>query len=575
MNLSVFHFIRPAGLWALVVWLIVLGCWLKHKRQQAHWLNVCDAELLPYILQRKPVLQSRLPLFASCLASLLAIFAFAGPTWQRVPVPAFRNDAGLVIALDLSRSMNAADIKPSRLVRARYKIADILKQRKDGQTALIVYAGDAFVVTPLTHDNATIASQLEALSPEMMPNVGSRALFAVQKAVELFKQAGLQTGQILLVTDEVKKEEHEEIIKTLSGYQLAVLGVGTEQGAPITLPEGGFLKDALGNIITAKLPRADLQQLASAGGGVYQTISDTDSDLKNVLAAVDKSVQDTVDKQQRDLQVAQWEEKGVYLIWLIVPLAALQFRRGLWGVTFLLLLPIPQNSYALNWQDIWHTPDQQAQQAFNRKNYQQAAEKFENPDWKAAAYYKAKQYENALTALKNPQTADAYYNQGNALARSGKLEQALAAYREALKLKPQDADTLYNKKQVEEALKKQSPPKQNSQNQAQNQPKSGSEQPNKARDTADKKSQNSAADKPTNPDKPTQSAQQDKMQSQSAQDKAARQAQQMKAQQDETQQANAQWLKRIPDDPAGLLRRKFKYQYSQQPNRASDDAQTW
>ena len=117
---------------------------------------MCDAELLPYLLQEKAVNQSRWPLTTGAIAALLVIIALAGPTWQRVPSPVFRNESALVIALDLSRSMDAEDIKPSRLIRARYKIADILKQRKDGQTALLVYAGDAFTVTPLTDDTETI-----------------------------------------------------------------------------------------------------------------------------------------------------------------------------------------------------------------------------------------------------------------------------------------------------------------------------------------------------------------------------------------------------------------------------------
>jgi Ca-activated chloride channel family protein len=203
MNLALFHFIRPYWLLALIPLLIITRLLFKHKLQSGNWINVCDEALLPYILQKKPIKQSRLSLVGLSLASLLTIFSLAGPTWERIPSPAFRNDSGLVIALDLSRSMEAADIKPSRLIRARYKIEDILKARKDGQTALLVYAGDAFTVTPLTNDNATIASQLQALSPDIMPSAGSNMTLAVEKAIALLKQAGLQKGMILVITDSV------------------------------------------------------------------------------------------------------------------------------------------------------------------------------------------------------------------------------------------------------------------------------------------------------------------------------------------------------------------------------------
>ena len=157
MSIADFHFIRPYWLLTLIPWLGVLVLTARHKLQQGNWSKVCDEALLPFILQQKAVNRSRVSLTMGGLASLLAIGALAGPTWERLPAPVFRNDSALVIALDLSRSMDAADIKPNRLVRARYKIADILKQRKDGQTALLVYAGDAFTVTPLTDDTDTIA----------------------------------------------------------------------------------------------------------------------------------------------------------------------------------------------------------------------------------------------------------------------------------------------------------------------------------------------------------------------------------------------------------------------------------
>ncbi|MGR9073187.1 MAG: VWA domain-containing protein, partial [Gammaproteobacteria bacterium] len=162
MNMAEFHFIRPLWLLSLLPYSALLWLAFKNKLGQGDWTGVCDAELLPYILERRAGKTSRGPAVCVAAAAFLAIVALAGPTWERLPSPAFRNDAALVILLDLSRSMDAADVKPSRLVRARYKIADMLKRRKDGQTALAVYAADAFTVTPLTDDVETINSQLSA-----------------------------------------------------------------------------------------------------------------------------------------------------------------------------------------------------------------------------------------------------------------------------------------------------------------------------------------------------------------------------------------------------------------------------
>lgn len=603
MNLAQFHFIRPYWLLAIIPFIVLVAIMLRNKLSQGNWSAVCDAELLPYLLQDKAVNQSRWPLTTGAIAAFMVILALAGPTWQRLPSPVFRNESALVIALDLSRSMDAEDIKPSRLIRARYKIADILKQRKDGQTALLVYAGDAFTVTPLTDDTETIDSQLSALTTDIMPSEGNNTEVVLERAVDLFKQAGLQKGQILLVTDGVNVDETLPAVKALDGYTLSILGVGTADGAPIALPEGGFLKDKQGTIVIPKLDAGDLARLAQAGKGVYQTITANDADIQTLLSAVDKPIQQQ-GKENKNLLLDQWEDKGPWLLLLVLPLAALSFRKGLLCFALLLLLPLPKNSYALEWQDLWKNKDQQAQQAYQNKQFEQAAKLFENPDWKAAAHYQAGEYDKALENLKNNQTALGAYNQGNALAQSGQLEQAIKAYEQALKLNPDDADAKYNKELVEKELEKQKQQQQdNKQDDKQQQSKQDSQQ-QKEGDKSDKSAeQKESEQKPEQSEeqkaseqKPEQSEEKRSEQQKADEQKSSENKEQQnkaeekkpdteKAQQaeqkqdeskekpeqlpsnakpsDEEQQANEQWLKRIPDDPAGLLKRKFKYQYGQ------------
>ncbi|MCK9621807.1 MAG: VWA domain-containing protein [Methylobacter sp.] len=599
MNLAEFHFIRPYWLLALIPYLAILAVMLRNKLSQGNWSAVCDAALLPYLLQEKAVNQSRWPLTAGALAALLAIVALAGPTWERLPSPVFRNDSALIIALDLSRSMDATDIKPSRLVMARYKIADILKQRKDGQTALLVYAGDAFTVTPLTDDTETIDSQLSALNTDIMPSQGSNTVSALEKAVELFKQAGLQKGSILLVTDGVDADKTLAAVKSLDKYQLSILGVGTDDGAPVALPEGGFLKDEQGNIVVPKLNSSELKKLAQAGNGVYQTITANNEDIQAVLTNVDRSVQQQ-GKQNDNLVLDQWAEKGPWLLLLVLPLAALTFRKGLLCFALLLMLPLPKNSYALGWQDLWQTKDQQAQQAYNNKDYEKAAERFENPDWKAAAHYKAGEYDKALESLKSSKSESSAYNQGNALAKAGQLEEAIKAYEKALAVNPNDSDAKHNKEVVEKELEKQ---KQDQQQDDKQQSKDDSQQ-NKDKDQPEKSGeqksdQNKDEEKPEQKPEQKQSdkqpsdenQQQDKAEEKKPEDEKSQQAEQGKDEQnkeqakeqapveaeptDEQQQANEQWLKRIPDDPAGLLKRKFKYQYGQRGRQEKGNADGW
>ncbi|MDP3838393.1 MAG: VWA domain-containing protein, partial [Methylococcales bacterium] len=321
MELTDFHFIRPLWLLAIVPMMVIAFFLWRNKLSRGNWVACCDAELLPFLLEENAANHSRVWLITGVIATLLVIIALAGPTWQRLPSPAFRNEAALVIALNLSPSMDAADIKPSRLTIARYKIADILKQRKDGQTALLVYSGAAFTVTPLTNDINTIDSQLSALTTDIMPTEGNNTAAVLEKAVALFKQTGLQTGQILLVTDAIDLNVALSDVKDMDNFQLSILGVGTEDGAPIALPEGGFLKDEQGSIVITKLNVADLSALAQAGHGRYQTITADDSDIQVLLSTFDKSAQQQ-NKEDSNLKLEQWDDKGAWLLLLVLPLAA-------------------------------------------------------------------------------------------------------------------------------------------------------------------------------------------------------------------------------------------------------------
>jgi len=591
---TAFHFLRPWWLLAIVPAAALLYLLARHKYRRGDWTSVCDAELLPFILQDKPDRIRPGGWFGAALACLLCILALAGPTWERLPSPAFRNDSALVIALDLSQSMNATDIKPSRISRARYKISDILQQRKDGQTALLVYSGDAFTVTPLTTDTATINSQIEALTTDIMPSPGSNTGVAIEKAADLLHQAGLAQGDILLVTDGADADGARQAGRLLGGYRLSVLALGSPEGAPIPLPGGGFLKDARGNIVLARLDSAALSQLAADGHGIFQQVTADDADIER-LGGLFNQVKRNDPNQKTDLMLEQWHEAGPWLLLLVLPWAALHFRKGLLALALLCLLPLPRPASALDWHSLWQTPDQRGQQAFRQQQFQQAAEQFDNPDWRAAAQYKAGRFQEAAETLKDTRSADGHYNRGNALAKTGQLQEALQAYREALKLDPNHADAKYNKelleKQQQEQQKQQNRDRQSSdpsseqnkpqdrQNEQAEQSKPERNQDQSRRPNQDQQpqkpdqSQSQTADKPeqTEDKQPQPEQQTDKPDDarrepkkpqpnqSSSQEQAARPATEL----DETKRANQQLLKRIPDEPTGLLKRKFKYQYGQ------------
>jgi Ca-activated chloride channel homolog len=619
--MSDFHFLRPAWFLALPPMLGLLWLLWQRRLRSRSWQEICDPQLLPHLLLGRSRRRANWPLWLLLAGLLLALTALAGPTWQKQPQPLLRRQSALVILLDLSRSMHAGDLKPSRLERARLKVADILRQRREGQAALVAFAGDAFVVTPLTDDTRTIELLLGSLDPELMPVQGSAPARALELGAELLQRAGLKQGTLLLVTDEDRPQAAEAAARKLKkqGLQLEVLGVGTPEGAPIPLAGGGFFKDAQGSLVLPKLDEPGLRRLAAAGGGRYRRLSIDDSDFSDLLSALDSHRLDRAEPDATRLG-DRWQEAGIWLLWPLALLAAGAFRRG-WLAVFALLLVLPRPAAALSWQELWQRPDQQAHSAFQAGAYQAAGERFENPRWKASALYRAGRFAEALKAQPKAHSADDWYNRGNALARAGQLPAALKAYDQALKLQPDDADTQTNRQLVEQALQQQ---KQQQQDQADQQqrdsdqkqpagePKAQTGQKSESKEQGsqdaaakpqEKSSQQQAGDQGEQNPPPGQAAGQD----QQPKDPSAQGASEQTRQQsdDQSAQANAtqpdqtaepsqqpaqaasatdeapppdaaqrelqQWLQRIPDDPGGLLRRKFLYQYRQRGQQLETD----
>ncbi len=602
-----FHFLRPLWLFAFIPLTVLIGLLIRRRASPSVWARVCDERLLPYILLQPAGRAAHWPVVLFMLGGAFAILALAGPTWERLPVPVFRNQSALVIVLDLSLSMDAADIKPNRLERARYKIADIIHLRRDGQNALVVYAGDAFTVTPLTDDGETIISQLSALATYLMPEQGNRPGNALHLAARLLRQAGLQSGDILLITDSVDFDRTSAVARELKvqSYRVSVLGVGTSEGAPIPMQEGGFVEDEHGRIVIPRLQTTSLKQLAAAGGGAYYTVTTGNGDVTSLLAFIDRRAREE-QRSEDALQIERWEEAGPWLLLGLLPLAALAFRRGYLACLLFFALQAPDSAQALDWSTLWRTPDQAAQKAFQQGDYGRAADAFEQPAWKAAAEYKSGHYEEAAKTLNALNTSDSHYNRGNALAQLRRYPEAIEAYDQALQLDPDNQDARANKELVEKALRQ---PRQQPERRAQP-PQQREEQPDhdapqslqgqQGQSPQDRENNGQASDAQaaaqndnsagagSKPDQPEGASEQAR-QAPNAEPEPGRigNAEPKNGQkpvtsdaentsQDEAQQANEQWLRRIPDDPGGLLKRKFYYQYQQrQRQRRQPGEEKW
>lgn len=586
--LANFHFLRP--LWLLAVLTVVPAGWLLYRqlRSGKAWSSVIAAELLPHFLSDgRSGETSRWPLPALMAAWLIAVTALAGPSWERLPQPVERRESALVVLYDLSRSMYATDVAPSRLVRSRQKLLDLLETRTEGTTALVAYAGDAHVVSPLTDDLRTIANLMPALSPDIMPVGGSQPARAAELAVRLFRDSGQERGQILLVTDGIHPGDADDIAEALRGtpFRLSVMGVGTADGSPIPTGEG-FLRDADGNIVIAGLERGPLQRLAARLGGSYNDLELGDADIERILALDPWSDADT--EQLLGRSVDTWEDMGYWLALLLVPAVLAAFRRG-W-VLGLLLLPLTDPVQAQGLPELFLNSDQRGQQLLESGQAEQAAATFENPDWAAAANYRAGNYARALEHYNRGDDPDSWYNRGNSLARSGQLEDAIAAYDRALELAPDMEDAAFNKALLEQLMEQQQQqPEQGDQEQSRDQQQDQQQ--------AQQQDQGDRQDSQQDEDSRQQDEQQPGQQEPAPQEQQPAQQQQARAPQEgenppreqaqdaardpqemEREMANEQWLRRIPDDPSGLLRRKFEYEArlrARQDPRGRDDDARW
>jgi Ca-activated chloride channel family protein len=583
-----FHFLRP---WWLV--LLPFAAWLlwqlvRGRAEGGGWRSLVDASLREHVLAEPEVLrESRWPLLAALACAALALVALAGPTWERLPVPAFRSEEALVVALDLSRSMDAADVEPSRIARARLKVLDLLERRSAGQTALVVFSTHAFTVTPLTTDTRTIGALVGAVSTSIMPTQGSSLAAGLNKAASLLRQTGLRSGEILAITDADAGAADVELAGKLrgEGFRVDVLAVGTEQGAPIPRAEGGFVTDGQGAVVIPQLDVADLARVAAAGGGRFARLAPDDRDLESLFPAAalpGAALAAGGEQQQADI----WRDRGGWLALALLPLLALTFRRG-WiaGVFVVFLLPTPR-AQAFEWPDLWQRPDQRGYEALRQEQNERAAQLFEDPCWRSAAQYRAGKFADSAASLLGIDSAEGNYNRGNALAKAGQLEGAIAAYDRALELDPQHFDAAYNRDLVKDYLAKNPPPPQK-----QNQPQSGEQKQDpqhgqsngsngddsqngdpQARDQQGDQDKESSSDsqqsngqKPQNRPQPGDEEQKGEEQQaaaeQSQQGAQGQAAESKDAEHWADEQAAEQWLRRIPQDPGGLLRRKFLYQY--------------
>lgn len=561
-----FHFLRPWLLLLLILPLWFYGRYFHGRNNQSSWEKVCDKKLLSYLLVKGSSAQRKIMAWLGMLGILTAIFAAAGPSWVKIEIPALAPENPLMIVLNMSSEMKGRDLTPTRLERAKFEIKDLLQQLHGNQTGLEVYTSEPFLIAPLTEDNEIIANLLPAVDFNIMPANGDRLDRAIALAVEKMQAAGFQQGNILVFTPDV-------------GQRLDLALEAAKQAAA-----AGFKVNIAA---AASQPNEKLQLAAEAGKGKFFNLGVADNGLAAFAQALNQAPE-RLEKSKNWQSV--WLDYGYYL--LLVPLLCCLyfFRRGILVLAFLLAAQPAEAGFFLN-------ADQEGLKQFNQGIYEKAAQNFKDSRWRGATYYRLGNYEQAYRQFANNNDVTSLYNQGNALAKGGKIEEAIKKYEEVLKLQPDHDDAKFNLEYLKRQQQQSQQQNQKNNSGNQDQQKDGDNQQgeqNQQQQNAENKSsgenkQNQQRQGGTPQDNPQEDKQtpdqQQEQQAASAQTESSGEDRKQEPQEqprqanavqkdgeapeyDEKMQARAQQYREIPEDPGGLLRAFIYREY--QRNRYKD-----
>ncbi|QQX78367.1 VWA domain-containing protein [Shewanella sp. KX20019] len=484
---SQFHFLRPYWLLLLLPFAVFLLLYVRRKPSLKTQKSALPVHLEKALKIGDAGWRKGLPVTFWALGFTLAMIIAAGPTWQRQASPFGEDNAPLIILLDVSESMLQTDLQPSRLQRAKQKIADLLALREGGSTALVVYSGSAHIAMPLTKDNAVLLPLLDAISPKVMPRKGKFAEYGLAEIDKLLLDNDLPIGaaSVLWITDGLGSDSAKAIIdyfklprkmaadslqaegeRLLPPLQLIILGSGDEDK-------------------TAEIPfqHDELKLLATAAGGHYQQTSVDNSDVSSINREIARNVIINSDSAE------PWKEMSYPLVFVLAAIFLLWFRKGWtvqWCFVGILMLATPQPSFAsgiavqaafssntvavvaadteLNgvgrvqqrlvnaWYNAWLTPEQQGQMYFANGQYSKAAAQFTDPLWKATAFYMAEDFKRAQIYFMRSDTAESLFGAATALAHQREYIAARNLYQQVVHRYPSFVPAQTNLQKIQKII---------------------------------------------------------------------------------------------------------------------------
>jgi len=584
--------LRPDFLLLLLAWL-PFCFWLYKKQSYASsWQSIIDPALFD-ALSGHELATKRKRFFLLPLIGGLIIIALSGPAIENLETRS-AHQGNLYVLLDSSLSMAGTDLAPDRMTRAKRMIADWAGSGLFDKTSVIVYAGSAHTLTPLTNDVETLNTQLNPLSPFLMPALGNRADLAFEHVTKHLTSSNLGPAHILWLTDDVPANRLSAIKNAMPDtISKTLVPVGTQAGSPIPLPGDQGFHSENGKIVVVQADIGNITKMGRDLGFSISTVGSQPNALALGKLAKGKSAQ------------SGYADIG---FWLLIPIGLLllfqlnsQVNRGVSAsvlLTFILLSP--EQSMAF---ELFKNKNQRAYEALLNNTPEQTIELSSIPELTGQAQFQSEQFEESAQSFLQAPTADALYNAGNALAHAGKLEEAIEAYDQALELAAHDK-AKSNKELIEEFLKQQqkqqdqqdseqgdnsdkqedssdsdsqsSESEQSESEQSESEQSSEQDQQSKDEQSASEEESEEESESASESDEQEKGDDEEESESKSAQENTAEEGQQSIEKTAEELKADQEVeaiLNQLSSQPGSILQHKFKYQYLQNPTQA--DGTQW
>ena len=479
----------------LLIPLMFIAYWLMRRWRKRRIARFGDPDLVSSLAPLVPRRKGWLKLTLLSLALLFFAIGMARPQLGAILKEKQVKGAEIMVVLDVSNSMLAEDYSPNRLERAKLAISKLVDELQGDRIGLIIFAGESFVQLPVTSDYVSAKIFLNSITTESVPVQGTAMGDAIRTAIKSFTSESENSRAIILITD---GENHEDDPVSAAkdavdmGARVFCIGVGSPEGKPIPM-DGGLLKDNDGNIVVTRLDEKTLRDVASAGRGLYVRAGNTEFGLNPVI----DEIRSLDAKDFQSVVFEEYDEQYMYFFAIALIFMLIEFmisdtrnRRSLFGrgkgmvAVLILMLASPVMLQAQSDRSEVRAGNREFKKGEFREaelDYKRALEEdstsvtakynLGNALYKTESYSEAELYlkglGDSLKSVSASKASDCFHNSGNLALKQKKYQEAVDAYKESLRLEPDNFETKSNLAYAQKMLKEQQ--HQQDQNQQQNQ----------------------------------------------------------------------------------------------------------